>query len=265
MRMREHKIKMQRIRCIFISHLHGDHYYGLLGLLNSMHLLGRHSKLKLVCHSDLKQVFDLQMRVGKGRLNFEVEFVFLDSVFDSGGQMKVYEDGNLTVEAFPLEHRIPCCGFVFREKQKDRPYLPEPGLKYGVKVKDIPAIKKGADFRTDTGEIISNAQLTEDPPIPRSYAFCTDTRYSHSTANFVRGVDCLYHEATFIEADSERAEQTFHSTASQAAEIAKLAEVRSLLIGHFSARYQDLEPLRLEAVEVFANTELATEGRVFEI
>lgn len=265
MQLRRFHVKMQRIKGIFISHLHGDHYFGLLGLMNSMHLLGRKSALAIYAPSQLKAIIDLQMEAGGGRLQFPLHFHSLDDVHVQTGRLDIYEDQRLKVSAFAVKHRIPCVGFRFDQKAKPRTYLPEQGEKYRVKVADIPRIKAGEDYVTEQGETIPNSRLTQDPPKPRSYAYCTDTLPLASTVDHVKGVDCLYHEATFLDNDAARAKQTFHSTARQAAEIALKADVRQLLIGHFSARYHDLSPLLEEAQVMFAATELAEEGKAFII
>lgn len=265
MQLRRYHVKMQRIRAVFISHLHGDHYYGLLGLMNSMHLLGRKTPLAIYAPSKLKQIMEMQLEAGGGSLQYTWEFHATDHVHKQGGLHTLREDAKMTVQAFPVKHRIPCVAYIFRQKPKPRTYLPEEGDKVGVKVVDIPGIKDGADFTTADGTVIPNAQLTADPPDPRSYAYCTDTLPLKSTVDFVKGVDCLYHEATFLEDDRQRATQTFHTTARQAAEVAMEAGAGRLFIGHFSARYDPLNPLLEEAREIFPNTELAEEGKVFKI
>lgn len=249
---------MQRIKAVFISHLHGDHYFGLLGLLNSMHLLGRKAPIDIICPSGLKEVIDLQLKLAKSKLNFQIRYIFTDKV--ARNAVEVYDDGHINVSAFSLKHRIPCKAFVFRQKEKQRTFLPERAKAYGIPVSAIPSIKKGDDFKTEEGRVIPNTILTDDPPKPKSYAYCTDTLPLENTITHVANVDCLYHEATFLDQELDRAEATFHSTAKQAAELAKSAKVSQLLIGHFSARYDNLEVLLDEAKSSFANTTLAVEG-----
>jgi len=265
MQMRKYRIKIQRIKAVFISHLHGDHYFGLLGLLNSMQLLGRTSKLNIICPAKLKDIFELQMEAGGGRFQFPIHYTFTDEIVESVGDTLVYSDANLSVTAFPLKHRIPCSGFLFKQQKKQRTFKKESLNLFGVPIKLIQEIKDGADFIMEDGTIIPNALMTIDPPAPKTYAYCTDTLPMAETSAYVKGCDTLYHEATFAEADVTRAKQTFHSTAKQAAIVAKNAEVRQLLIGHFSARYLDLELLENEARTEFLNSFLAIEGKLFEI
>lgn len=265
MQLRRYRIKMQRIKIIFISHLHGDHYFGLPGLLNSLHLLGRKTPMHVFSPPGLKAIIDLQMAAGGGRLQYPVTFTELNTPAGENLPFVIYSDEKMQVEAFPLKHRIPCFGFLFRERQRELRYLPEQGVKYGVGIRDIPGIKKGQDFVTASGERIANTLLTKPPGPVRTYAYCTDTLPLKATAKYVAGANSLYHEATFMNVDAGRAKDTLHSTAQQAGEIALEAGVGRLLLGHFSARYRDLEPLLAEAHTVFAPTELALEGATFEI
>lgn len=265
MQLRRYRIKMQRIKIIFISHLHGDHYFGLPGLLNSLHLLGRKTPLHIFSPPGLKAIIDLQMAAGGGRLQYPITFTELTSPGEEKLPFTIYGDEKMQVEAFPLKHRIPCFGFLFRERQRELSYLPEQGAKYGVGIRDIPGIKKGHDFVTASGERITNTLLTKPPGPVRTYAYCTDTLPLKSTAKYVARADSLYHEATFMNVDAIRAKDTLHSTAKQAAEVALEAGADRLLIGHFSARYRELEPLLAEARSVFETTDLALEGCTFEI
>ena len=205
------------------------------------------------------------MKAASARFQFPVNYHFTDEVQSTSDPALVYEDSVLQVQAFPLRHRIPCCGFLFTQQQKERTYLPEVGAKYHLPYAAIAQVKKGADYVTPDGRRIPNSTLTAPPAPPRVYAFCTDTRPLDSTIEFVRGVHCLYHEGTFMEQDAQRANDTFHSTAREAAELARKAEVGKLLLGHFSARYKVLDGLLDEARAVFPDTLLAQEGKRFAI
>jgi ribonuclease Z len=261
--MRRYHLKMQRIKVVFISHLHGDHYFGLLGMLNSMHLLGRTSSIHIVCPVILKDIIDLQMKAGGGRMQFPIAYTFTDEV-DKERKL-IYQDDHILVDAFRLKHRIPCCGFVFNQKEKPRKYNAEAGAKYNVSIKDIPRIKAGENYTTIDGRVVPNKELTLDPDKPKSYAFCTDTLPLENTIEQVLGVDCLYHESTFSHIEKKRAKATFHSTTKDAANIAHEAKVGKLVLGHYSARYSDLSILLEEAKEVFDNTILALEGEEINI
>lgn len=265
LQLRRFGLKMQRIKVVMISHLHGDHYYGLPGLLNSMHLLGRKAPITIICPEGFKQVFDLQMNFGGGRLAFPIDYRFTDHIKDHEQHELLYEDGQLMINGFLLKHRIPCTGFRIDQKPKLRAYLPKEAAEQGVMVKDIPEVKAGRDVESKDGRVIKAVDVTEPPEKPRSYAYCTDTLPLPTTAHHVKDVDLLYHEATFQTAEIKRAKSTYHSTALQAAKIAAEAGAKRLLLGHFSARYNDLKPLLEEAKTEFEAAELAIEGSTFEI
>ena len=254
--LRKYKIKFQRINHIFISHLHGDHYLGLLGLLSSMHLLGRTTELHLYCPSELQEVIELQLRVSQTYLKYTIIYHFHKYIDND----LIFEDDKMIVKAVVLTHRIPCCGFVFIEKLLSYNIIKETIDHYNIPLEQIHAIKHGADFITASGEIIANEKLVVAKPPPRSYAFCSDTAYDERIIALVKEVTLLYHEATFMHDLLPRAIDTFHSTALQAATIAQKAQVAQLMIGHYSARYRDLQPLLDEAKSVFENTILAKEG-----
>jgi ribonuclease Z len=254
--LRKFKLKFQRINNIFISHLHGDHYLGLVGLLSSMHLLGRTNELHIYCPGELKEIIEVQLKYSQSYLNYKIiyhphQYIHNDLIF---------EDDKVEVRTVVLNHRIPCCGFVFREKPLLANITKDTIIKYDLSVEQILEIKAGAELVSSTGEIIPNEQLVTHKLKPRSYAFCSDTCYDERILEFIKEVDLLYHEATFLEEMNARAKETFHTTALQAGTIAQKARVGKLMIGHYSARYRDLEPLLNEAKSVFDNTILAVEG-----
>ncbi len=259
MQLMQYKIKHQRICNIYISHLHGDHYFGLPGLLSSMHLQGRQLPLHLFGPPGLSEILSLQFKYSGTNLCYPLIFHELDTT----AYKKIYENKQLTVHTIPMEHRVPCCGFLFREKQKSRPLIKEK-LPSFLTPPQLVRLKWGEDIRDEQGEIVvHNKDVTMEPKRSRSYAYCSDSRYKPELLPYLRDVDLLYHEATFTDELRERAHYTFHSTARQAAEMAVSARVRRLLLGHFSVRYKDLTPLLLEAQELFTDTDLATEGSIF--
>ncbi|MBX7107677.1 MAG: ribonuclease Z [Chitinophagales bacterium] len=253
-------IRRSKINHIFISHLHGDHYYGLIGLLTSYHLLRRTEPLHLFCPKGLSDILQLNFKYSDTRLIYEL----IVHEIESSVHQLIYENEHITVHTIPMRHRIPCCGFLFREKKRDRRILPEKLEAFGIPVADIHALKEGKDLVID-GKLIPNSALTTDPPAVRSYAFCSDTLYTEELTSQIKGADLLYHEATFMEESSERAALTYHSTTLQAAAIARKAAVKKLMIGHFSAKYEDLNLVLREAQTVFADTMLAVEGSTVRI
>lgn len=261
MQLMKYDLYLHRIDHIFISHLHGDHYLGLMGLLFTMHLNRRVTDLHLYSHKGLDEIIITQLRHSNSALNFRVIYHMLSP----GKQEEILNTKHLTVETIPLSHKIPCTGFLIREKQKprriDKEQLPE-----GLSPLHMIALKNGEDILDPEGNILfKNDILTLEPRRSRSYAYCSDTQYHEGLVEHIKGVDVLYHEATFIEEDKTKAVETMHSTAADAARIAKLAAVQKLVIGHFSARYRDLNPLLNEAKEIFPNTYLAREGESFGI
>lgn len=259
--LNRYRIKFHRINHIFISHLHGDHYLGLLGLISTMHLQGRTAELHLYSPPELREIVEIQLKYSETNLRYPLVWHFTDP----RNPGPVYEDDMLTVECFPLNHRIPCTGFLFREKQRLRKLVRERLAEHQVPLSAYQSLKEGQDFVRADGKVISNSELTLDPPRARSYAFCSDTIYDPRLTDIVRGVDLLYHEATFLSDLEDRARETFHSTAGQAAAIARDAAVKRLIIGHFSARYKNIYPLLEEAKAVFEATTLAMEGDRFQI
>ncbi len=259
--MNRYKIKFHRINHIFISHLHGDHYLGLLGLISTMHLQGRVSTLHIYGPRDLQEIIDIQLKYSETLLRYPVEF----HAVDPGNSTVLFEDDDIRVETIILSHRIPCTGFLFSEKPRQRKLKKDKLSLYKIPVTAYNDLKAGHDFVDEEGKIIPNSTLTTDPRKPRRYAFCSDTIFDERLVGIVKGVDLLYHEATFLSDKADRAKETFHSTAEQAGLIAKKAGVKRLIIGHFSARYKNLYPLLEEAKAVFPETTLALEGDRFTI
>ncbi|WP_462317278.1 ribonuclease Z [Marinilabilia sp.] len=261
MQLRRNRVHFGRINHIFISHLHGDHVFGLPGLISSFGLLGRTRDLHIYAISDLERLLTPLI----GYFNRDLPFQIIYHSFNPEKEEKLYQDQLLEISTIPLEHRIPTVGFLFKEKPRARKINKDVCDFYKVPVKWLPKIKGGEDFETEDGELIKNHQLTLDPPPSVSYAFCTDTRVSDRLVEAVRDVDMLYHEATFLKEQTDLAIRTFHSTAEQAATVASNANVGKLLLGHFSSRYRDLGPFLGEARGVFLNSFLAQEGCSFEV
>jgi len=259
--LRKFKFKMQRIDHIFISHLHGDHYLGLPGLLSTMHLLGREKELHIYSPPGLQEIINVGHYHSKTFLKYKTVF----HVLEEGSRGIIFEDEKLTVETIPMNHRIPCCGFLFREKKYLRNIIKEKIEEYSIPVQEIPHIKEGKDLITSSGKTISNTELTTDPPEPRSYAYCSDTIYNESYIDQIMNVDLIYHESTFTSEMIDRAKETYHCTAKEAGMIAQKSNVKKMIIGHFSARYRDLSPLLSEAKECFSNTVLAEEGETYAV
>lgn len=255
--MRRYKARFQSVNHIFISHLHGDHFLGLPGFLASMHLLGRKNELVIYGPKELEEIITIIHKHSDTYLNYPLRFVATQNQ-----QMELlWEDDKVEVHSFPLQHRVRTTGFLFREKPLPRNIDKYKLEKLDVSFAEIHKLKKGMDATDNQGNIISNADLTFEPPAPRSYAFCSDTRFFPELAGYIHGVDMLYHESTFLDDRADRAEVTFHSTASQAARMAALAGAGQLLLGHFSARYTELDDFLKEASPYFSKVSLATEGR----
>ena len=256
-----YKIKSHRINHIFISHLHGDHYLGLMGLLSTMHLQGRTSAIHIYAAAELEEIIQLHLKVSISTLRFEI---FFHPLLFKTGQI-IFENESIEVTEIELNHRIPCSGFLFKEKERPRKINKEKIEQYQIPLQMIPGIKAGEDFLLPDGKCIPNAELTTEPKKIRSYAYCSDTKYDEKVLEAVKGIDLLYHESTFLHEMLDRANETYHTTAWQAGEIAKKAEVKQLLIGHFSARYSDTAILLKEAKQIFKNTLVAEEGKTFGI
>lgn len=261
MQMMRYQINFHRINHIFISHLHGDHYLGLMGLIFTMHLQHRTGELHIYGHQGLDDILTTHFRHSRAVPPFEIHFHALDKDVNE----VIYEDSSLTVETIPLIHKIRCSGFVFREKTKPR-RIDKNKLPGGLQVHQLSGLKEGKDVVDDNGNVIyKNADLTYPPKHSRSYAYCSDTAYSEALLPMIRNADLLYHEATFMIDEESKARETLHSTANDAGLLAKHAAVKRLLIGHFSARYKDLDPLLKEAQKVFPASDLATEGETYVI
>jgi ribonuclease Z len=254
--LRRYINRIQRLQCIFISHLHGDHFFGLVGLISSLHLLGRTKELHVYGPQGLEEIILIQLSYSQTELAYNLVF----HVTNPGISELIYDDKELQVTTIPLAHRIPTHGFLFKEKPGLRKIKKEVVLSEKISYTAYDNIKKGADYVMPDGTVVSNASLTIAPPSPRSYAYCSDTRYTETIIPLIKGVDILYHEATFLKDLSEQAQLKFHSTAEQAARIAQLAGVKKLIIGHYSARYDDTQPLLAEAKSIFDETELAYDG-----
>ena len=261
LQLRRRHIHFSFINHIFISHLHGDHCFGLIGLISTFGLLGRTAPLHIYADAMLEKVM-------KPQLDFyckDIKYPLFFHSIDASKHSVIFEDNTITVETLPLNHRMPCCGFLFKEKPKRRHLMGDVANFYNIPIYQRQSIKDGADYITPEGVVIPNARLTKDADPSRSYAYCSDTRPCPNICEYLKDVDLLYHEATFAESEKERAKITHHSTAKEAAEIAQKAGVKKLLIGHFSSRYESDEQLQNEAREIFPNCTCANEGMIFNI
>lgn len=252
---------MGKINHIFISHLHGDHIFGLYGLLSSFNLMGRKHPLALYAPAGYDQILLSHLSDFDIYLSFELRFIPLSEK----DPVKILDEKFVTVTSFPLNHRVPTFGFLFREKQTERKIRKEAIDKYNIPVSEIRLIKSGSDFITSAGEVIPNESLTFPLVNPISYAYCSDTAWFERLSSFVKGVDLLYHESTFDAGRKKLAAETGHSTTDQAATTARDADAGTLLLGHFSTRYKDLQPLLAEAQSIFPNTILANEGLTIDV
>jgi ribonuclease Z len=261
MQLRKTRLRFAKINHIFISHLHGDHVFGLYGLLSTFSLMGRTNPIHLYAPENYDKMLKSHLSDFDINLSFEIDFVPLSGK----DPVKILDDKYLTVTSFPLKHRIPSYGFLFREKRSDRNIKGEYIDKYKIPQVRIPAIKKGEDFIAPDGSVIKNKDLTIPPREPLSYAYCSDTKYFKRLASFVKGVSLLYHEATFDGSKEDLAEITGHSTTYDAARTALDAGAGALIIGHFSARYKDISPLVDEARTIFPETYPAIDGETFEV
>ena len=261
MQLRRSRIRFTKLSAVFITHLHGDHCFGLIGMISTFGLLGRTAKLDVYAPKELELMLQEQMRMFCHNFDYEVAFHAVDTC----KQQVVYEDRSLTVESIPLEHRMPCCGYLFKEKAT-LPHIRRDMIDfYQIPVSQINNIKAGSDWITAEGETVPNSKLVEAADQPRSYAYCSDTRYIPTLHERIRGVTALYHESTYGEDNLLMAEKYYHSTARQAALVARDAGAGKLLLGHYSSRYEDENVLLNEAKQVFENSFLCDEQMVFEL
>jgi ribonuclease Z len=250
------KVKLTRIKAVFISHMHGDHYLGLPGFLSTMHLLGRKNSLTVFGPPELEELVRFQLRVSQTSLNYPLEF----KATNPEKKEMLLEISGFTIHSFPLKHRIPCTGFLFVQNPLSRHLIPEQIEFHQVPVNTFKSIQQGSDYTKPDGTVIANKQLTRDAHKTISYAYCSDTAPFPELISHIKGVDWLYHEATFLNELKNRAIDTFHSTAFDAGNVASKAGVKNLIIGHYSSRYKEVQQLEYEAASVFANVSSAFDG-----
>ena len=261
MQMRRSRIGFNKLSAVFISHIHGDHCFGLIGMLSSFGLLGRTMPLSIYAPKELKPVLDMLLATFCNDFDYDIHFHAVDTT----KKQVIYEDRSLTVESIPLRHRLPCSGFLFREKPT-LPHIRRDMIDfYHIPISQINNIKNGASWTDDEGNVIPNSRLTRPADPPRSYAYCSDTCYMPELAEMIDGVTCVYHESTYADGDIEKAQKYFHSTASQAATVARDAHAGKLLLGHYSSKYDNEELILSQARAVFPNSDLTTEGMVVKL
>lgn len=261
LQMRKFKIRMSKLHSLFISHLHGDHIFGIPGLLSTLSLMGRTADLDIYAHKELNLMLEPLMIYMGHHLTFNINLFPLNPE-----QPEIlFENKSIKISSFPLKHRIPANGFLFEEKPSPRHIIREMIDFYQIPFRQIAGIKAGENFVTEQGEIIANERLTTPGKPSRKFAYCSDTAYYPEMIPYIKDVDLLFHEATFAESERDRAAETFHSTARQAAKIAKAAKAKQLVIGHYSSRYNELQPLLDEAAAAFPETHLALQGKIFEL
>ena len=256
LQLRRSKLKFSRLNHIFISHLHGDHCFGLMGLISTFGLLGRTATLHIYAHKELERLLAPQLEFFCKGMTYEVAF----HAIDPNKAEVIYDDRSVSVSTIPLRHRIPTCGFLFQEKKTPNHIIRDMVDFYQIPVYELNRIKNGEDYVCPDGTVVPNHRLTIPSDPPRSYAYCSDTICLPGIVPQIKGVDLLFHEGTFAQSDAARAKETFHTTAAQAAGIARDAAVGQLVIGHFSARYEEESILLEEAKSVFPNTLLAREN-----
>ena len=258
--LRKYGVKFSKIKHIFISHLHGDHLFGLVGLVSTFRLLNRETELHIYGPKGIKEIITLQLKLTNSWTHYPLLFHELTSTESK----LIFEDTTVEVHTIPLNHRIYTNGFLFKEKEGERKLDVDAAEESHIDVAYYRKLKQGFDVENEEGEIIKNESVTFSPQKLKSYAFCSDTAYNESIVSIIKEVDVLYHESTFLEKHESLAEPTKHSTAKQAANIAKLANVGALILGHYSTRYDDLNDFKLEAQTVFDNVHLAEDGKFFE-
>ena len=258
--LRKYKIKFSQIEHIFISHLHGDHFFGLIGLISTFMLLGREKDLHIYGPKGIKEAILLLLKLGNAYTSYNLFFHELTSMESE----LIYEDEKVKVTTIPLKHRVYTNGYLFEEKNTERKLNIDAILNHNIEKLYYNKIKLGGDITLDDGRILPNSELSFDPEEAKSYAFCSDTVYNEDVIPIIKNATVLYHESTFLESESHLAEKTMHTTAKQAAKIAKLADVKHLLLGHYSTRYGNIELFRTEANEIFENVLLADDGLEFE-
>ncbi|SHI38967.1 ribonuclease Z [Aquimarina spongiae] len=258
--LRRNKVKFSRIKHIFISHLHGDHFFGLIGLVSTFRLLGRDTPLHIYGPQGIKEAITLQLKLSNSWTDFPLHFHELTHT----GPEIIFEDEKVTVQTIPLQHRVYCNGFLFREKPGERQLVLSKVQNYDIDIAYYRSIKKGKDVVLENGEVIPNSELTLDPRPVKSYAFCSDTRYDEAKIEQIKEVTVLYHESTFLESHKHLCAKTGHSSAIEAATIAQKANVGTLILGHYSTRYENIEIFKDEANTVFDHVEVADDGKVFE-
>jgi ribonuclease Z len=258
--LRKNKIKFSKINHIFISHLHGDHLYGLIGTVSTFALLGRTTDLHIYGPKGVKEIITLQLRLSNSWTTYKLFFHELESTESE----VIYEDNRVVVKTIPLKHRVYTNGFLFQEKPGERKLNVEAVQHYDIHTAYYQKIKNGGNVTLDDGTVIENEKLSFDPIPPQSYAFCSDTAYNESVIPIIKNVDVLYHESTFLESEAVLAEKTLHSTAKEAARIALKANVKQLVLGHYSTRYDGIERFKEEAEEIFPNVLLGDDGLSFE-
>lgn len=258
--LRRKKIKFSKIKHVFISHLHGDHCYGLIGFISTLHLLKRETELHIYGPKGVKEIILIQLKYSNSWTSYPLYFHELD-----GKEPEViFEDGKVVVETIPLKHRIYTNGFLFKEKPGLRKLLIDKAIDFNIDVSLYQSLKNGKDVRSNDGKLIKNELVTGPPEEPKSYAYCSDTMYFPKIIPQIKDASILYHESTFLEENLELAEPTKHSTAKQAARIAKDANVKTLILGHYSTRYNSIQSFKEEAASIFKNVELAEDGKTFK-